>query len=349
MTMPDPFDRVLRDAARRGRSVGVCPDAAMLAAYVDDGLTPAERREFESHAAGCAACQEHLALLGAVSVESRAPEAARSWFPRWAWLVPAATAVIVAAVWIRVPEQSVTDQLAPRTSQPLPAPASIAEAPASANEEAKPGASPGPPRSLPAPVEAKRKRDEAVPEKAAAAAPPPPLGVAPAAPPPAFAQDAVREQEKVEARDLLAAESPAKEAEGGQRAAREMAPLAKSRDDSSALTAPMVVSASSRESFRALGNRIERSTDDGKTWQPAMTMPDGMFTAAACARGVCWFGTSDGRIERRVRGGFAGSILPVREPVVTIVPSDSASALVTLAGGRSFRTTDSGATWTAEP
>ena len=335
-----------------GRSASV-PTPRLLAAYVDDGLTPAERREFESHAAGCAACQEHLALLGAVSVESQAPEAARSWFPRWAWLVPAVTAVIVAAVWVRLPEQNVTDQVTPRTSQSLPAPASMAEAPASANEEAQPGASPAPARSLPAPAEAKRKRDEAAPERTAVstpAAPPPPLGAAaPAAPPPAFAQDAVQGQEKLEARDARATESSAKEAEGGQRAAREAAPLAKSRDDSSALTAPIVVSASSDESFRAIGNRIERSTDGGKTWLPAMTMPNGMFTAAACAGGVCWFGTTDGRIERRVRGGFAGSILPLRERVVAIVPSGSASALVTLAGGRSFRTTDSGATWTAEP
>ncbi len=356
--MSDPFDRVLRDAASRGRSVGVCPDAAMLAAYVDDGLTPAERREVEAHAAGCTACEEHLGLLGAVSVETPAPETARSWFPKWAWLVPAATAVIVAAVWVRLPEQPVPGS--------RPAGAS-ADASAGAEAPAAPVAGTEVPAYV-TPAEAKLKSDVAVAQKptaigntaraakrsaefgaaassAPAAAPPPPPRPAPAAPA-AVAQDAVKE-ELFEARALE--DARAKDAEGGQRAARQESALAKSRDDAAGSATVIVVSASETESFRAIGNRIERSTNGGVTWQLVSTTPAGVFTTASCASGVCWFGTSDGRIERRVRGGFAGSVLPVRERVDAIVPATATSAVVTLTGGRKFRTTDSGATWVPVP
>ena len=103
--MSESFNRALRSAARRGRPAGVCPDAAMLAAYADNGLTADERRVVETHAADCATCLEHLALLGAVSLDRDAPQPARSWLVRWGWLVPVATAVLVVAVWVRLPEQ----------------------------------------------------------------------------------------------------------------------------------------------------------------------------------------------------------------------------------------------------
>ncbi len=73
--MSESFNRALRAAARRSRPAGVCPDAAMLAAYADNGLSADERRIVETHAADCATCLEHLALLGAVSLDREAPAA----------------------------------------------------------------------------------------------------------------------------------------------------------------------------------------------------------------------------------------------------------------------------------
>ena len=111
--MSESFDRALRSAARRGRPAGVCPDAALLAAYADNGLTADERRHVEAHAADCATCLEHLALLGAVSLDREAPEPSRSWLVRWGWLVPVATAVLVVAVWVRLPEQKASEDAGP--------------------------------------------------------------------------------------------------------------------------------------------------------------------------------------------------------------------------------------------
>jgi hypothetical protein len=141
----------------------------------------------------------------------------------------------------------------------------------------------------------------------------------------------------------------AKQADTGQRVARLEPTLAKSRGDASAPPVVFVVAASDAETFRAIGGRVDRSVDGGKTWQHAFTSSGGPVTAAACAGGTCWFGTSDGRIERRVRDSFAGSVLPVRERVQAIVPTTQASAVVTIEGGRRFRTTDGGTTWIAEP
>jgi hypothetical protein len=162
-----------------------------------------------------------------------------------------------------------------------------------------------------------------------------------------LAQDALQEERKREVRSLQ--DARAKEADEGQRVARLESTLAKSRDDASAPPVVLVVSASEEETFRAIGGRVDRSIDGGRTWQHAFTSSGGPVTAAACAGGTCWFGTSDGRVERRVRGGFAGSVLPVRERVDAIAPTTQASAVVTIQGGRKFRTTDGGATWTPEP
>ena len=89
--MSEPFDRTLRAAARRGRPVGVCPDAALLAAYADNGLTADERHSLETHAADCVTCQQHLALLGAVSLDRDVPQPSRSWLTQWGWRVAGST------------------------------------------------------------------------------------------------------------------------------------------------------------------------------------------------------------------------------------------------------------------
>ena len=102
------FDRALRGAARRGRPEGVCPDAAALASYVDRSLSLAEHAALEAHVASCPACMEHLALLTAADAPEAPADASDAWsferiFGSWRWLVPAATVVLVVAVWLRLP------------------------------------------------------------------------------------------------------------------------------------------------------------------------------------------------------------------------------------------------------
>src|SRR5262245_44061733 len=96
------FERALRSAARRGRTPDVCPDAAILAAYVDRSLSTEEHAAVESHVADCSACLEHLSLVAALDAPEESPVSAPTFdlgrmVRRWGWLVPAATAVLVVA------------------------------------------------------------------------------------------------------------------------------------------------------------------------------------------------------------------------------------------------------------
>src|SRR4029453_870456 len=63
-----------------------------------------------AHVADCSACLEHVALAAALDVPEATPLSAPTFdlgrlVRRWGWLVPAATAVLVVAVWMRFPEQ----------------------------------------------------------------------------------------------------------------------------------------------------------------------------------------------------------------------------------------------------
>jgi photosystem II stability/assembly factor-like uncharacterized protein len=104
--------------------------------------------------------------------------------------------------------------------------------------------------------------------------------------------------------------------------------------------------ASPRESYRAMGSRIEQSKDGGTTWSTALSDPQSTFTSVGCApAGGCWIGTADGQMLRPTPGGFSRSVLPVRARVVAITSSGSQAAVVTVEGGQQFRTSDGGATW----
>lgn len=141
--MSEPFERALRAAARRGRAAGVCPDAELLAALVDGSLAGGERRRIEAHAADCLACQEHLALLGSLSVAPMETPARGSWLTRWGWLVPAAAAVLVIGLWTRMPQpdpaailsdaDSETARPADTPGEPMPSPNAATPAPGDAS------------------------------------------------------------------------------------------------------------------------------------------------------------------------------------------------------------------------
>ena len=135
--MTDPnFERSLRAAARRGRPGGVHPDASLLAAYVDRGLSDTERAELEAHVADCSECMERLALLGSVNVPDEPEVPSLEWSPRqllsrWGWLVPVATVVVLVAVWERQPSRPAssepTSPAAPAVQKQMPAAPDVAE------------------------------------------------------------------------------------------------------------------------------------------------------------------------------------------------------------------------------
>ena len=87
-------------------SAGECPDAGLLAAHVEGGLTAAEQAALDSHIAGCGRCQETLAVLSQdLPQEDRDVAASASgWFtwvtqPRLRWLVPISAAATLAVVF----------------------------------------------------------------------------------------------------------------------------------------------------------------------------------------------------------------------------------------------------------
>ena len=345
--MSDPFDRVVRAAARRARAVGVCPDPEQLAGYLDNGLTSEERAAVEAHAADCLRCQQHLSLLGAVSVERPDPEvaASRSWLVRWGWLVPVATAVLVVAVWTRTPApvdapaQFPQREVAPAIV-PAPAPPAAAEraAPSPAGNAAGKSRDA---RAVPVPpvkAEADRERQDfaaqSVPRSAEPAAP----KAAPAPPPPAVASDQVGQ--------LADRARPPAEAEAKESAA---API---RDEARLMrkaAAPVrEAAASARERYRAAGGRIEQSHDGGASWQEAFNDASLTVTAVACTPGgPCWFGTSTGVVLRADGSGFSRSRLP-EAGAITAIEVTSPPGVTVAVGSRRYRSSD-GSAWTLEP
>lgn len=363
--MSESFDRALRAAARRSRPAGVCPDAAMLASFADNALMGDERRALEAHMADCAVCLEHLALLGAVSLDREPPQPSSSWLVRWGWLVPVATAVLVVAVWVRLPEQQQVlqpERVAPPSSTETAAP--VAQDKSSADAAATPiqaerdeadsriagKAKPSAAARAQAPEEAKldelrtlERRDAA--RENAASAPARPFGGL-AAVPPAPATPPATAAPSPAAAAVVGAQKEEKQAADSLRQRAAEPQLRKSLADAEASFA----SASPSEVYRVAGTRIEQSKDGAQTWHEVLSDPRSTFTAAACAPGgPCWFGTADGHVLRRTESGFTRTALPVRTRVVAIVPSGSQAATVTLDAGQRFRTTDGGATWQSVP
>ena len=59
------FERALAQHLRLGSAQTGCPDAETLAAYQERSLSPDDMVQWKQHIAGCAACQETLALVEA--------------------------------------------------------------------------------------------------------------------------------------------------------------------------------------------------------------------------------------------------------------------------------------------
>jgi hypothetical protein len=145
---------VLKPASRE--ATGECPDAAILAAMVEDSLTPAEQSALDAHIVSCGRCQETLAILShelpGQEAEPIAP-AETGWFtwvtrPKLRWLVPISAAATVAVVFF--------------ATRPLIAP----EGDVPAAEVVQMAQAPSAPAEVPADeLNARRERSAAIPGK----------------------------------------------------------------------------------------------------------------------------------------------------------------------------------------
>jgi hypothetical protein len=343
----DPaFDRLVAGGLAReiDASGNACPDADLLAAWFDHTLSAVESERIESHASGCACCQQILAALArsepVVVRAAPVPEPARPWHWHWRWVVPLATAVLVVMVGTRTLR-------APGPVMMVPTPPSTA-GPATQVQMTAPPPAPQPPRSRPPDFGASGAR--------ARAEPAPTAGLAAGAPSGAMATDLpAAEMAKRQADNatdkMLKAASPQPAAPAmpepvtvGGRAVRPAPGTLNVRQTS--VTTPTLAGSAIAWRFGQDG-AIEKSSDRGQTWE---RQSSGVTTALADASAptdrVCWIvgahgvvlRTTDGRTWQRLNS-------PTEADIVAVHAWSESSATITASDRSVYETTDGGQSW----
>jgi len=352
--------------ARVETTLGGCPDAGLLAAYVDGGVSAQERTELEAHIVQCGRCQETLAVLGRelAEPEEEAATIGVRWFtwvtrPRLRWLIPVTAVATIAVLFVATrpliaPGDSSTPGTAAQFAQAHPPQEALAsQPPASAeakDESAKRDASATSPAkpsgdSALKKEPAKREANQASSAKqvADAASVPSPVG-----------QAVVDKKAAAEAAAGFADRVATDEKRARAVAEPAAAPVAVAQEElrnelRSFEAAPHTVEApggSVRWRF-ASGGQIWRSADAGSTWhsQPSGVSAD-LFAGAAPSPATCWAVGAAGTVlltrdgERWERRPF-----PLPVDLVSVEARNARNAIVTARDGRQFATLDGGATW----
>jgi hypothetical protein len=362
-------DRAIEHVLRQSRSAAgaeetaACIDAETLAAWTDEGLTPAQSLLVEEHLSTCARCTAMLATLVRTAPDVPATE---SFWSRWrlAWLVPIATAATAVAVWVATPRDN-QQVVAPSVAQDSGASQARPSATTDARKEAQSAATestlperapslqpqfkqadesrqererqlstePVAPSIAPASPEADRA-DLKAEQRAPQAAAPPPTSAPPAAAPAAAGAAARSPAPSPQTRN----EAPAERDTRGFSAARQ-----------SAVTQIQVVSPDPAVRWRVIGaGQVERSTSSGAQWEPA-SMPESatLTHGTSPSPSVCWFAGRTGAVYLTTDGlRFMRVPFPERTDFVSIQASDGRRATVMTIDGRTFHTDDQGTTWT---
>lgn len=353
--MQDPLEGMIRGTLRRETAAAEpCPDADVLAAFHDGSLPSADRRRIEAHAADCARCAAHLALLARTEPDAAAGS---PWRRHWTWAVPLATAATVAAIWVAVPARhdevpQAADSRGRIESAPLSGddrrPAIAASEPTVVAPTPAPESSPArATQTAPTTPTVARKTEEA----RALADAPPPAGSAAAARQPAAPA------ERDERAPGLAAERIAEDKTAAMTAAPAPPPTAPApgaRDNRAELerTAPQALAlqearASARLRF---GSRaVERSLDGGVTWTTEALPTTVPMRVGGCAGGdVCWAAGAAGAIVRREAGGrWLVVTPPAQADIVHLEVHGPDHVTIATADGRRFETRDGGRSWDA--
>lgn len=375
------FERMLRSAARRERPVGVCPDAAALAAYADGSLARQERSTLEDHVSRCLRCSEHLALLAGSDEPAPVEAGSRGVLRRWGWLVPVATAVLVFAVWTRTPApESVTERAAPSREAAVPEAAQPSPAlEYDALQQKTPSASgmdsgPAGTQELPAAPAAPVAKQLAPPPQPAeettrgqladeAREPRDDLATSPPAAPPPASAPIQRGQAEARQRSTAPAPPPATtEDQKGAPALRRFeshdtaaAEAARQEPAFEAAAKPQsawqVVVVGETVQLRFAPGAIERSTDGGATWAREVTDAEAGLQRMICpGPETCWAGGAAGLVLRRQSDGtWARLRLPVALPVVALEAEGESALTATVTDGRRFTSVDGGVSWAPAP
>jgi len=108
-----------------------------------------------------------------------------------------------------------------------------------------------------------------------------------------------------------------------------------------------IVSPDVQARWRLAGPVVEQSTDGGSTWDAVFTLAGAELTAgAAPSASTCWVIGRRGVVLRSTDGRtFALVTFPAMTDLSAVMATDARSASVSTVDGRTFSTTDGGATW----
>jgi putative zinc finger protein len=297
-----------------------CLDAETLAAWMDGGLSGAALDDVQSHVAGCARCQALVGAMGRTRVAVPPTQSERA--PRWwlAWAVPLTAAATAAAIWIAVPRQT---NVAPPASTPRAEQKQEATAPAAPPSSAAPS-----PNEIAAPKAAPQLQGRA----------------RPAETPPSARREAANEvaQPKLDTLSETASAPPA-------------APPAAS---SPAIAPPATASPSAAAARRGgIAGQIQARTMAavaansfcGNGWPPPPAEAGREITAgSAPSADVCWMAGRGGTVLRSTdHQTWQRANFPEPVDLSAINSTDARMATVVTIDGRTFTTSDGGATWAA--
>ena len=367
----DALDALLKKASAAAESGplpgSACPDAEVMAAWLDGGLSKDLLAGVRAHVATCPRCQVVAAVmtkLDTAGAEAAKPQTSRRWL---GWLVPVAAAagVWVFTIWTTrqaTVEQEEATAPAAEVAQAKAAPAAtptdafrtdpkpefradelkdsgkraqelgaadnkVKVDRAGADQPAKKRETQLAQAKPTEPGRVNESRDRQAGATATAAAPKAQANVATAAAAP----------------PPPAAQRPAADTVA-QPAARMME---QSRLEGKLLDTKEMVSPDPLVRWRVRGAVLEKSADAGKTWQPVKTGVTTELTGgAAVSATACWVVgrggvvllTTDGQTWRRLT-------FPEPTDLSSVRATDARTATVTTVEGREYTTSDAGATW----
>ena len=333
-----------------------CPDAGVLAAFVEGGLTAAEQSSLDAHIVSCGRCQEALAVLSQdlpPQEEEAIATPETGWFtwvtrPRLRWLVPISAAATVAAVFF--------------ATRPLIAPEGEV---VPASEVTRMAQAPAPPAGVAgsAGLEPAREKSAAIPEKSGFAGPPErqetAMALAEKPPSPKVASDALadvpmageraRDKKPVEPAAEMMAARVASEEKRTPPAAPAAAPPPAGGQLAAAQQAPSVLVAADAARKRAVAE-ADRAAPAAATRRDARNLEAGLTTVSAPGGTVLWMFGAGGRLSR---SGDAGATWHEQRSGVTVdlkagaAPSP-ATCWIVGAAGTVLLTTD-GERWERRP
>ena len=372
-----PFDAILRGAMSQTPNAvsPECPDAAMLAAYYDRSVNAAERARLENHIADCARCQMQLAAIAhsdAVASDTRPARRLVTTLRGWRIVTPAlaaAAALIVTILTIRphgeesrevklaaLSKRDTADKLAPAAQRPEAPPTPTApEAPNTATF--------GGGLAMNEPRAARARESEPASGTAASAK--------------ALAKQKMPETKRNRMAAAGSSIGTTSSRPGVPIAAAESPTVAKKSDE---LTATVPAAPVAAPPAAATGTRLPgtanvyvgvpfalasiSSPDRTNTWivgkNGKIVMRDArgnphaqssgvttdLTAGAAVSSQVCWVVGRSGTIVRTIDGEHWKLVpSPTRDNLVSVAADSADDAIVTVAGGQSFATSDGGRSW----